>query len=474
MRGNKFYEFQLLYLAVVCTIGLLADHSDSCEERAEGGRLSGAGSAGALATLTRQYLLVYAIVMAQASCRAPTCTRSTAVFPERTITVLFVTGFVSAWLFAPLVGVWADQHSRRRRCLVFCAAYAGAGVCTRGPFLPIPLLSRVLGGASSAGLVETGAGVLSNQLVGFSRSSATPFVASGALIVLAWIVIGGTWGGNYDSTINSGDGGGGSGADPFQIARLRTAVRIVREGPRLLVLGLTQTCFEGSMYLFVFLRVPALQELSILGLLPLGSIFSAFMISICCSARSSTRSPRRMSQMPRCSHTRRSAGACVCGLVCHALPLGYIFSAFMLSMMLGSLFYTVAAAYATDASLLAYAELSGGRVRGLCHAAGRARHAARLPHHEQAPSALLLNVFLVVSLLTGVAAACGATLSASALMLAFASVKTGVVVVDGRRGTGDGGRGTGDGGRGYGGTGGGRYEDARMCELLRSRSPLTA
>lgn len=60
--------------------------------------------------------------------------------------------------------------------------------------------------------------------------------------------------------------------------------------PLLLVLGLTQTCFEGSMYLFVFLWVPSLQE--------------------------SSSSP-------------------------HLLPLGYIFSCFMISMMLGSLLYTV-------------------------------------------------------------------------------------------------------------------------------------
>lgn len=57
-----------------------------------------------------------------------------------------------------------------------------------------------------------------------------------------------------------------------------------------MVLGLTQTCFEGSMYLFVFLWVPALQEAALPASLP--------------------------------------------------LPLGYIFSAFMVSMMLGSLLYT--------------------------------------------------------------------------------------------------------------------------------------
>lgn len=31
-------------------------------------------------------------------------------FDERTVAVLFVTGFVSAGLTAPLVGVWADQQ----------------------------------------------------------------------------------------------------------------------------------------------------------------------------------------------------------------------------------------------------------------------------------------------------------------------------------------------------------------------------
>lgn len=51
--------------------------------------------------------------------------------------------------------------------------------------------------------------------------------------------------------------------------------------PALLVLGLRQTCFEGSMYIFVFLWVPSMQEASPPGAqLPLGYIFSAFMVSM--------------------------------------------------------------------------------------------------------------------------------------------------------------------------------------------------
>ncbi len=51
--------------------------------------------------------------------------------------------------------------------------------------------------------------------------------------------------------------------------------------PILIVLGLTQTIFEGSMYLFVFIWVPTLQESSLNpASLPLGYIFSAFMVSM--------------------------------------------------------------------------------------------------------------------------------------------------------------------------------------------------
>lgn len=84
--------------------------------------------------------------------------------------------------------------------------------------------------------------------------------------------------------------------------------------PVLLTIGLTQTCFEGSMYLFVFAWVPSLQEAA-------------------------------DSDQP--------------------LPLGYIFSSFMISMMLGSLLYTCIVSYPPpnsvqnqDSSLALHSKLS--------------------------------------------------------------------------------------------------------------------
>lgn len=150
---------------------------------------------------------------------------------------------------------------RKRLCLIFCVTYALTCGCILFPYLPILLVGRVLGGISTSilysafeswlissstglalpqsdlstimgratllnGFVATGAGIASNQLVSVTTSFATPFLASGALLLLAYVVIRGTWIENY------GGGGGSTGAtsDPFQLKRLGTAWRIVRSG----------------------------------------------------------------------------------------------------------------------------------------------------------------------------------------------------------------------------------------------------
>ena len=84
-------------------------------------------------------------------------------------------------------------------------------------------LSGIMGRATLVnGFVATAAGVVSNKLVGTTHNFQTPFIASGALLMLAWSMIRGSWGENYGST--GGDG------DIFQIARLRAAWKIVMEG----------------------------------------------------------------------------------------------------------------------------------------------------------------------------------------------------------------------------------------------------
>ncbi|KXN87334.1 Major facilitator superfamily domain-containing protein 5 [Leucoagaricus sp. SymC.cos] len=366
-------------------------------------------------------------------------------FPERLVALLFVTGFVSAGMAAPLVGVWADQHGRRKLCLAFCITYTLACILILIPSLPILLAGRLLGGVSTSilfsafeswlissvssmglpsadlstimgratlvnGFVAAAAGVFSNQLVQSTQNFASPFIASGCLLVSAFFVISASWSENY------GSGGGSATTDIWQVKRMGHAWRIVRDDPMLFILGLTQTCFEGSMYLFVFIWVPSLQEAT---------------------------------------------------LYKDALPLGYIFSSLMVSMMSGSILYTMIVALSkikgSDSSLTTHAKLSSlvcavsalalacsissknEQVRffafcvfeacvGMYYPVqGMLRGTLISNEHRATLSSLFrvpLNVFVVFSLLTGVSSARQAVLTGSAIMLAFSSLMTGAVIVD--------------------------------------------
>jgi len=91
--------------------------------------------------------------------------------------------------------------------------------------LPSADLSTIMGRAPLInGLVATGAGVVSNQLVGATKNFVSPFVASGALLILGWAVIRGTWVENYGRKGATGE------TDVFQVKRLGSAWHIVRGG----------------------------------------------------------------------------------------------------------------------------------------------------------------------------------------------------------------------------------------------------
>ncbi|KAH8113815.1 DUF791-domain-containing protein [Phellopilus nigrolimitatus] len=482
MIVSSFYESQLCVLAVFCVLAVLVERRASSKKKQpiSGGHARSAslvaqtvetgsattanGSAGwkrasSASALARQYLIVYGVVMGADWLQGPyvySLYREQYEFPERVVASLFVTGFLSAGLTAPLVGAWADQHGRKRVCQAFCVTYTLACVCMQFNSLPTLYAGRVLGGISTSilfsafeswlissstslgldqaelssifgratlvnGFVAFGAGIVSNQLVGTFHDFTTPFIASGVLLVLSWVVIKSLWTENY------GNGGGTEVySDPFQLKRLGQAWSIVRNDPTLLTLGLTQTCFEGSMYLFVFAWVPALQEVS---------------------------SP---------------AGP--------PLPLGYIFSAFMVSMMLGSLFYTAVvssvssapaatnlkSAEASDNSLTVHAKLSSlvCTLGALALATSVSTHDVRLRFwafclfeacvgvyypvqgmlrgalvsndHRATLSSLFrvpLNVFVVATLMTGVSSARLFVFAGCAFALAISAIMTGLVIV---------------------------------------------
>ncbi|TRM63397.1 hypothetical protein BD626DRAFT_431137 [Schizophyllum amplum] len=484
----NFYEFNLILLSGFCLCWLLIerrvasnkrhakdktkdDHHDTLEQHGRGGKLTKPVGA---ESLEKQYLLVYAIVMGADWLQGPyvySLYRDEYGFPERIVAILFVTGFLSAGLAAPWVGAWADTYGRKRICLAFCVSYAASCVLIQFPLLPVLFAGRVLGGLSTSilfsafeswlvsaagqhgvtqgdlsgimgratllnGFVATAAGVVSDQLVQIGTKSSeaaheghgayrAPFVASGMLLVIAWMVIGATWGENF--------GGSASAAASGETKKLIQAWKIVSKDPVLLTLGLTQTCFEGSMYLFVFLWVPSLQE-------------------------------------------ARAPGPP------EPLPLGYIFSSFMVSMMLGSQLYSTVVehllpppppaaqaaaerdtkAVTNDPSLTLHAKLSSvvcalsalalaasvssdsARVRFWAFCALEACVGMYYPVQGMLRGSLIqddvratlsslirvpLNVFVVVSLVAGASSARYAVLTASAVALAFSSLMTGAVIV---------------------------------------------
>lgn len=158
----------------------------------------------------------------------------------------------------------SDAHpllsGRRKLCLVFCVTYTFACLCINVPYLPVLFFGRLTAGVSTSilysafeswlvssanslaipssdlsaifgratlvnGLVATSAGVVSNQLVSSTSSFASPFVASAALLILAYFVIRSKWTENYGSRSTAVGN-----ADPLRLRRLSQAWKIVRNG----------------------------------------------------------------------------------------------------------------------------------------------------------------------------------------------------------------------------------------------------
>ncbi|KAG7448548.1 DUF791-domain-containing protein [Guyanagaster necrorhizus] len=460
----QFYELQLIVLTSFCALTLLIDRHvtrrksvklsmvvDHCLEQ---GVPAANGESKSLETLTRQYLVVYGIVMGADWLQGPyvySLYREQYGFSERIVAILFVTGFMSAGLAAPFVGIYADQHGRKRTCLLFCITYMFSCACILFPWLPILLFGRILSGISTSilfsafeswlvsastcfmlpqsdisvimgratllnGFVATGAGVVSNGIVSISSSFASPFIASGALLMLAWGLMRVSWIENY--------GHGGSTTDDdwdiFQTSRLRAAWNIVQHDSLLLTLGLTQTCFEGSMYLFVFLWVPSLQEVSMSSeLLPLGYIFSSFMISMMLGSLLYT---AIVSHSPPPSTV---AGSIDSPLTIHAKLSSMVSAVSALALAVSISFQ--------DEKICFWAFCAFEACVGMYYPVqGTLRGFLITNEHRATLSALFripLNMFVVVSLLTGVSSVRYAVLTASALMLAFSSIMTGAIIV---------------------------------------------
>lgn len=149
---------------------------------------------------------------------------------EKIVALLFTTGFLSGGISGYFVGQFADRYGRKTACLVFCVTYSTACFSTLFPALPILFCGRIFGGISTSlmysafeswmvteyhkrqinqagtslsslfgvmttlnSIVAIAAGVFSEWLVEQTGTRRAPFMASAALLSIAFWVIMGFW-----------------------------------------------------------------------------------------------------------------------------------------------------------------------------------------------------------------------------------------------------------------------------------------
>ncbi|GFS25868.1 molybdate-anion transporter-like isoform X1 [Elysia marginata] len=263
----------------------------------------------------RTYLTVYLLAMAGDWLQGPHVYALYENYGMSTeqIDLLFVAGFGSSMVFGTVVGSIADRYGRRTNCIMYGFLYGITCLTKHSSSFSVLMIGRLLGGIATSILYSAfeswlvfehhqrgfdsnllgnifSLGVLGNSIVAIGAglvaqkfADAFGFVAPfdvslvTLLLMIAMIVM--TWSENY-----------GDKSSTFSHS-FSSALKAIREDPRVLCLGLIQSLFEGAMYCFVLEWTPSLSIVykndSSSGALkeehtdiPHGHIFAAFMVSL--------------------------------------------------------------------------------------------------------------------------------------------------------------------------------------------------
>jgi MFS family permease len=272
-----------------------------------------------LSSFHRSYLIVYFLAVCSDWLQGPYvyALYSKYGFKNGEIGQLFVAGFGSSMLLGTVVGSFADALGRKKFCYLYAFFYIISCLTKHFNSYWILMFGRITGGIATSLLfsvfeswvvcenTKKGYGadslntifslsVLGNSIVAITSggvaqiasdyfkydpgffntgSYVVPFdVAIGVLVALV-IIMHFSWEENYgDSTdIKSVT------TSMFNSSALVQALGVVQRNKQILVLGLIQSCFEGSMYSFVFEWTPALTS-TMSEDIPFGTIFGTFMV----------------------------------------------------------------------------------------------------------------------------------------------------------------------------------------------------
>jgi hypothetical protein len=125
-----------------------------------------------------------------------------------------------------------------------------------------PILSSIFSAMTTANTcVAIGAGIFAEWLVRWAGTAKAPFMASIACLGLSFVAISRYWGENYGSSNRTAAETEGllqqeeATPVPAAVSPLRTILR----DRNILILALVSGFFEGSLFLFIFFKFPALK-----------------------------------------------------------------------------------------------------------------------------------------------------------------------------------------------------------------------
>lgn len=248
-------------------------------------------------------------------------------FTGQEIAQLFVAGFGSSLAFGCVVGTLTDRFGRKKMCMAYCVFYIMSCCTKHFKNYEVLMFGRITGGIAtsmlfscfecwlvsehcsrhnfSKGLLSYMFGLmftcmycvaivsgLAAQFVADSFAFAPisegssfyvggycgPFDMAIMCLFIGMALIATLWEENFGSDAGADSGG--------LLQNLATAGQLLRTDKKMLLVGVVVSCFEGSMFAFVFNWTPALDSKEVPP--PHGVIFALFMMACMCGASIST------------------------------------------------------------------------------------------------------------------------------------------------------------------------------------------
>lgn len=268
----------------------------------------------------RSYLVVYLLAMASDWLQGPHvyALYKSYWMSKHQIEVLFVAGFGSSMIIGTVIGSFADRYGRRSNCILYGILYGLACITKHFNNFWILMFGRLLAGMATSILYSAfeswlvyehnkrgfdpdllgnifSHAILGNSVVAIMAGIVAqyfadafgfvaPFDVSLTVLIVMSIIVVFTWPENYGNKSSN------------MRESMTKAAQAIKSDRKVLCLGLIQSLFEGSMYVFVLEWTPALtppepvqgaqrallssDEEGSTGEIPHGHIFAGFMVSV--------------------------------------------------------------------------------------------------------------------------------------------------------------------------------------------------